>query len=87
MEQHSCRECKLILQEETVGFGGMVLRYQLLVCPEGTDRFRIRVTLGEESDECWIADRIEHALERYRLLVRGCVTPCCLREVLDDWCG
>ena len=87
MEQHGCKECKLVLEEETVSFGGMVLHYQLLVCPEGMDRFRIRVALGEESDECWIGDRIGDALERYRQLVRGCVTPCCLREVLEDLCG
>ena len=87
MEQCNCGRCRLILEEETVSFGGMVLIYQLLACRGGEERFRIRVSLGEESDECWIGDRIGDALERYRQLVRGCVTPCCLREVLEDLCG
>lgn len=86
-DKNQCNACRMVLEEETVRYGGMILEYRLLICRKRIDRFRIRITQGEESAEYGIGDRLEAALERYRLLVRGRVTPCCLREVLEELCG
>jgi len=86
-ETMNCVGCRRILEQETVAFGGMLLEYRLLLANDGGDRFRVRVALGSEAAEYGIGDQLASALERYRLLVRGTVTPCCLREVLEVLCG
>ena len=87
MEQKGCVGCRMVVEEETVRYGGMLLQYHLLICKDEAERYRIRVSLGEETAEYCIGDRVEVALERYRKLVRGRVTPCCLGEVLEELCG
>ena len=83
----ACRGCRMVLEEESVTFGGMLLRYQLLVCNGGASRFLVRVSLGEEHTEAELGGRMETALSLYHTLVRGRVTPCGLSEVMADLCG
>lgn len=86
-EDASCKGCRRILEQETVAFGGMLLEYRFWLASGSEERFRVSVTLGSESAEYGLGDRLAPALERYRLLVRGRVTPCCLQEVLEELCG
>ena len=81
-----CEECKMILEEETVAFGGMLLHYQLLVCNGKGARFRVRVASGDEHTEAALGDQISDALKLYRSIVRGRVTPCGLYDVISDLC-
>ena len=80
----TCSGCQLTLEEETVSFGGMLLKYQFLVCNEAELRFVVRVILGEEHMEAALGNRIDPALKLYRAIVRGRVTPCGLHDVVSD---
>lgn len=82
----------IVLGEVEVHGGGkcMTCRYYLLVCasPEGLESYGLGVTVLQtgECAEFWditpLAARIE---ELASLVMRGQVTPCTLREVLEDW--
>ena len=74
----------ITLAEETISFGGMMLEYRLLACETYHDRFRIRVTSGQEQIETGVGSEIGSALDCYRAVVHGRVTPCCLQEVMCD---
>lgn len=71
------------LTEEHVYFGGMNLKYQLLLCAgELWNRFFIRVT---RDGECCMADAgvdLTRAVAWYQDVVRGSTTPCALSEVM-----
>ena len=86
MKQQNCKTCKMILEEETVTFGGMLLRYQLFVTNGSNARFIIRVATGDEQTEALLGDRVDPALKLYRAIVRGRVTPCALQDVVGDFC-
>ncbi|MBR7098986.1 MAG: hypothetical protein IKC59_06185 [Clostridia bacterium] len=81
-----CEECKMILEEETVAFGGMLLHYQLLVCNGERGRFHIRVASGDEHTEAALGNRVSDAIKLYHSIVRGRVTPCGLSDVVSDFC-
>lgn len=81
-----CEECKMILEEETVAFGGMLLHYQLLVCNGDSVRFHVRVSSGDEHTEAALANQVSPALKLYHSIVRGRVTPCGLYDVVTDLC-
>ena len=87
MEEQACAKCRMVIEEEAVRYGGMILQYCLLICKGEAERFRIRVSVGVEAAEYGIGDCLDTALEYYRILVRGRVTPCCLGEVLEELCG
>lgn len=74
----------ITLAEETVSFGGMMLQYRLLAKETYQDRFRIRVTSGQEQTEASVGSDISSALNSYRAVVNGRVTPCCLHDVMYD---
>lgn len=74
----------ILLKEETVSFGGMILEYRLLVCNTYADRFRIRVQKGEERAEHSLGNDVEEAIRQYRAVVRGRVTPCGLEDVMCE---
>lgn len=76
----------ILLKEETVSFGGMLLEYRLMVCNTYADRFRIRVQKGEERAEYSLGNDVEEAIRRYRAVVRGRVTPCGLEDVMLELC-
>ena len=82
--QQERRICRVTLEEETVSFGGMLLKYQLFVrnCEEG--RFLIHVQSGDEHMEAVLGNRVDSALKLYHAIVRGRVTPCGLQDVVDD---
>lgn len=73
-----------ILAQETVRFGGMILDYRLVAYQSRTERFRIRITSGEERVESTIGNDIEAAVRVYRAVLRGRVTPCGLEDVMYD---
>lgn len=84
--QHNCNTCQLILEEETVSFGGMLLKYQFAVCNGKDLHFLVRVASGREQVEAPLGDRIDPSLKLYRAIVRGRVTPCGLHDVVTDHC-
>ena len=77
---------KIILDEETVSFGGMLLNYQFAVCSNDSPRFYVRVAIGQEHMEAPLGDRIDPSLKLYHAIVRGRVTPCGLHDVVADYC-
>lgn len=74
----------IVLTQETVHFGGMILDYRLVAYHSPTERFRIRVTSGKETVESALGCDIETALRIYRAILGGRVTPCGLEDVLCD---
>ena len=80
----NCNACQFILEEETVSFGGMLLKYQFLVCNHDDLRFRVSVDSGKEHVEATLGNRIDPALKLYHAIVRGRVTPCGLNDVVSD---
>lgn len=79
------QEKTIALTEDHVCFGGMRLKYSLLVTPENClPHYRIRACLGIESDEVEVGNDLFKALECYRRVVEGVVTPCTLEEVLKE---
>lgn len=75
------------LEEECVLFGGMLLRYRLEKEREsGSDSgFSVRVNLGNEECVASLGSNLSFALDCYRMLVCGRVTPCTLNDVVEDW--
>ena len=82
----NCNACQFILEEETVSFGGMLLKYQFLACNNYDLRFHVRVDSGKEHVEATLGNRLDPALKLYRAIVRGRVTPCGLHDVVSDRC-
>lgn len=79
-------EGAITLAEEIISFGGMLLEYRLLVCNTYADRFRVLVMSGCERAESSAGNEIGEALELYRSVVHGRVTPCALEDVMYDLC-
>lgn len=76
---------QILLTEDHVYFGGMSLAYELhMVVGEPCRRFRIRVAKAEECSEGDIGCDLFRAVECYRSVVKGTVTPCTLDDVLQD---
>ena len=82
----NCETDAITLAEEAISFGGMMLEYRLLVCNTYADRFRVQVASGSERSETCVGNHIGSALELYRALVHGRVTPCVLDDVMYDLC-
>lgn len=78
------KHTSIVLTQETVHFGGMILDYRLVACPSQTERFRICVTSGNETVESALGCDIETALRIYRAILGGRVTLCGLEDVLCD---
>ena len=85
-KSHNCTVCQLTLEEETVSFGGMLLKYQFAVCNGDSLRFLVRITSGQEQMEAILGNRIDPSLKLYHAIVRGRVTPCGLHDVVTDYC-
>lgn len=67
-------------------------RYHLLIRevppPVCCESYGLRVTIPETGERAEVPDitlRMERILALGDLVVRGCVTPCTLREVIEDW--
>ncbi len=78
------REKEFILAEETVNFGGMLLRYRLFACESNINRFCILITKGRERSTAGLGNDINRALRFYNMVVGGRVTPCGLQDVMYD---
>lgn len=74
----------IVLAQETIRFGGMILHYRLAAYHSQTERFRIRVETGGEAAESSVGSDIETALRAYRMILGGRVTPCVLEDVMYD---
>lgn len=75
----------IALCEDHVYFGGMQLTYRFLLVPgEVMHRYVISVRLGEELCEAEAGSDLERALEHYRRIREGCVTPCGLDDVMQE---
>lgn len=82
--EHTNDTKAVVVAQETVSFGGMLLDYRLLACQSPTERFRICITSGSERVESVIGSDIEFALRAYRMILQGRVTPCALEDVMYD---
>ncbi len=75
----------IILCEDHVYFGGMQLRYCLLLIPgEMMHRYIISISMGEEICEAEAGNDLLGALGHYRRIREGCVTPCGLDDVMQE---
>ena len=81
MKNECCATCCMPLAEESVVFGGMLLNYCLFACNDRVNRFRLCVTLGSERCEVVLGNSIDSALQFYREVLGGRVTPCALPDV------
>ena len=78
-------ETVVSLKEDTVCYGGMVLFYRLLAnTKEQDEKFWIEVAKIPEVHLCGVGNDLLVALDCYRKIVDGAVTPCTLEEVVDD---
>ena len=78
------RETAEGLAQKCVTVGGMSLEYRFLYRRSSAVRFSIRVDNGEETEEAGLCNDLCAAVERYRALIRGFVTPCTLRDIAED---
>ncbi len=79
------KQVRIILDEESVYFGGMNLTYCLSVCEGSEGRcFYISVKKGDEQVGCDVGSDLWRATEQYQSIVHGTVTPCTLEEVLEE---
>ena len=78
------KDRELVLAEETVNFGGMLLRYRLLAGDSESDRFWVLITKGRERSTAGLGNDINRALRFYNMVVGGRVTPCGLQDVMYD---
>ena len=79
-----CTTSQTVLEEETISFGGMLLKYQFLVSGNQDHSFAVRISSGNEVAETVLGTRLSPAFKLYHAIVRGRVTPCCLAEVVSD---
>ncbi len=84
VQKGDCRA--LILTQDHVRFGGMQLEYTLSV-REGvpSNRFEVCVRMECEETVADAGDRLDFAMECYRRIVSGIVTPCTLGDVMRDF--
>ena len=78
------KEERQILADETILYGGMLLRYRLIDTNDPTGRFRLIVANGGELAEISVGDDIGFAADCYRSARDGGVTPCSLGDVVAD---
>ncbi len=79
------KEGSVVLSEDHICFGGMHLVYQLLVCPADLQRrFCICIRKEEECAQAPLGSDLTRAMDCYRRIVEGSVTPCALEDVLAD---
>lgn len=75
----------IALCADHVYFGGMQLTYRLLLIPgDVMHHYSISISLGEETCEADAGSDLFRALEHYRRIREGCVTPCGLDDVMQE---
>lgn len=76
----------LVLAQDVVRFGGMQLLYSLAVKKsDPSNRFEISISKDGEVATAEAGESLELALESYRSIVLGIVTPCTLDDVMKDF--
>lgn len=76
----------MVLAQDIVRFGGMQLFYSLAVKKSvPNNHFVISVFLDGETASVNAGDDLDLALEHYRRVVSGIVTPCTLEDVMSDF--
>lgn len=84
--QELATEDTMVLVQDIVRFGGMQLLYSLEVRRgDPNNFFEIRISMGDETAMACAGESIDYALECYRRIVRGIVTPCTLEDVMCDF--
>lgn len=84
-ESVSREDGEVLLTEDHVYFGGMNLTYELRMITERVARrFLIRVEKADEFCVAELGGDLVRAVEHYRRVVDGTVTPCALEDVLQD---
>ena len=78
------KEERRILADETILYGGMLLRYRLIDTDDATGRFHLLAANGAECAEISVGDDIGFATDCYRSARDGGVTPCTLGDVVAD---
>ena len=84
MKTREKREGEIVLAEETVCFGGMLLRYRLMAGESEINRFSILITKGRERSTAGLGNDVNRAVQFYNMVVAGRVTPCGLQDVMYD---
>ena len=84
--QEMAAEDTMVLVEDVVRFGGMHLLYSLEVRRgDAGNSFAIRISKGDETAVAGAGSSLDYAMECYRRIVRGIVTPCTLEDVMSDF--
>ncbi len=78
------KEQKRILTEETVAFGGMLLRYRLVETSDPVARFRLCAANGAETAEAPLGNDLCFAADCYRAARNGRAMPCTLSDIVED---
>ena len=78
------KEERRILADETILYGGMLLRYRLIDTEDAAGRFHLIAANGAECAKISVGDDICFAADCYRSVRDGRVTPCALEEVVAD---
>lgn len=73
-----------VLAEGTAAAAGTVYRYRLTDRGEGEARFSLSVSGGGEQREEALGDDVCFAVDCYRAVRDGAVTPCTLADVTGD---
>lgn len=87
MEKTECvdNELSMYIMEDTVRYGGMLLKYSLGVhCRADGRSFEILVVNGDERCSCQVGEDLLFATDCYRSLLWGRVTPCSAQDVIED---
>ena len=78
------RDEKMILADDTATAGGMTLRYQLTDGGRDGSRFHIRAEHGNHFADVGVGSDLVFAVDCYRAVREGRVTPCTLEDVISD---
>ena len=76
----------MVLIQDVVRFGGMQLLYALSVKKSvPNNHFEVSVCMDGETAVADAGEDIDLAMEHYRRVVAGIVTPCTLEDVTSDF--
>ena len=80
------RKKELLIQTDTKTVCGIELTYRLIAVQKAKGaRFLIVVNSREEQAGAEIGHELFRAMELYRIIVDGSVTPCTLSDILEDF--
>ena len=76
----------LLLAQDVVRFGGMQLYYSLCVKADVPNNV-YEICIQKEDERCAVCagEHLDFALDCYRRIIDGIVTPCTLEDVMRDF--